>query len=174
MGKMDIRKLFIWPNSRNKSNSNYHGKICQHLPLPLNQKPRHLNLPLRLSPPRVIPIKMLKRKSTMLTRGRCFKPMPLKFKLCKMNSNHWGPNFTNLKGKSSQSASHAQPVQGSGSWEGPLRLFYSLSHDAMVGEYVFSNAHNSNLTPKFATSFALLTLRHKRLMWHPEFLPLGK
>jgi hypothetical protein len=23
----------------------------------------------------------------------------------------------------------------------------------MVGEYVFSNAHNSNFTPKFATSF---------------------
>jgi len=23
----------------------------------------------------------------------------------------------------------------------------------MVGEYVFSSAHNSNLTPKFATSF---------------------
>ncbi len=32
-------------------------------------------------------------------------------------------------------------------------LFYGLSHDAMVGEYVLSNAHNSNFTPKFATSF---------------------
>jgi hypothetical protein len=31
---------------------------------------------------------MLRRRSTMLTRGRCFKPMPFKFKLCKMNSNH--------------------------------------------------------------------------------------
>jgi hypothetical protein len=31
---------------------------------------------------------MLRRKSIMLTRGRCFKPTLLKFKLCKMNSNH--------------------------------------------------------------------------------------
>ncbi len=61
--------------------------------------------------------------------------------------------LVNLKGKSSQPASHAQLVQGLGSREGPPRLFYGLSHDAMVGEYVFSNAHNSNFTPKFATSF---------------------
>jgi hypothetical protein len=32
-------------------------------------------------------------------------------------------------------------------------LFYGLSHNAMVGKYVFSSAHNSSLTPKFATSF---------------------
>ncbi len=61
--------------------------------------------------------------------------------------------LANLKGKSSQPASHAQPVQGSGSWEGPPRSFYGLSHDAMVGEYVLSSAHNSGLTPEFATSF---------------------
>jgi hypothetical protein len=63
--------------------------------------------------------------------------------------------LANLKGKSSQPASHAQPVQGLGSWEGPPRSFYGLSHDAMVGEYVLSNANNSNLTPEFATSFCL-------------------
>ncbi len=34
-------------------------------------------------------------------------------------------------------------------------LFYGFSHDAMVGEYVLSSAHNYNLTPKFATSFYL-------------------
>jgi hypothetical protein len=61
--------------------------------------------------------------------------------------------LANLKGKSSPPARHAQPVQGSGSWEGPLKSFYGLSHDAMVGEYVLSNAHNSSLTPKFVTSF---------------------
>jgi len=61
--------------------------------------------------------------------------------------------LTNLKGKSSQPVSHAQPIQGLGSQEGPLRLFYGLPHDAMVGEYVFSTTHNSNLTPEFATSF---------------------
>jgi hypothetical protein len=61
--------------------------------------------------------------------------------------------LVNLKGKSSQPANHAEPVQGSGSWEGPPRLFYGLSHDAMVGEYVLSSAHNFGLTPEFATSF---------------------
>jgi hypothetical protein len=61
--------------------------------------------------------------------------------------------LASLKGKSSQPGSHAQPIQGSRSWEGPPRLFYGLSHDAMVGEYVFSSAHNSHITPKFVTSF---------------------
>jgi len=56
--------------------------------LPFNQKPRHFSLPFKLYPPKVIPVRMLKRRSTMLTRGRCFKPMPLKFKLYKMNLNH--------------------------------------------------------------------------------------
>jgi len=88
VGKKDIKKLFVLPSSRNGSNSNYHDKIYQHLPLPLNQKLNHLSLPLKLSPPRAILVKMLRRRSTMLTRGRCFKPMPLKFKLCKTNLNH--------------------------------------------------------------------------------------
>ncbi len=61
--------------------------------------------------------------------------------------------LANLKGKSSQPTSHAQLVQGSGSLEGPPRSFYGLSHDAMFGEYVFFNAHNSSLTLEFATSF---------------------
>jgi len=75
MEKRDIRKLSVLPSSQSESNSDYNGKICQHLPLYLNQKPRHLSLPLRLCPPKVIPTRMLRRRSTMLTRGRCFKPM---------------------------------------------------------------------------------------------------
>jgi len=63
--------------------------------------------------------------------------------------------LANLKGKSSQPTSHAQPVQDLGSREGPPRLFYGLPHDAMVGEYVLSTPHNSSLTPEFATSFCL-------------------
>ncbi len=59
--------------------------------------------------------------------------------------------LTNLKSTSSQLASHAQLVQGLGSWEGPPRSFYGLSH--MVGEYVLSNAHDFSLTPEFATFF---------------------
>jgi len=45
------------------------------------------------------------------------------------------------------------PVQGSRSHKGPPRSFYGLPHDAMVGDYVFSNAHNCSLTPKFTTYF---------------------
>jgi len=55
--------------------------------------------------------------------------------------------LANLKGKFFQLVSHAQPVQGLGSREGLPKLFYGLSHDAMVGEYVLSTPHNSSLTP---------------------------
>jgi hypothetical protein len=61
--------------------------------------------------------------------------------------------LVNLKSKSSQPASHAQHVQGFGSWEGLPRSFYGLPHDAMVGEYVLFNAHNCSLTPEFTISF---------------------
>ncbi len=61
--------------------------------------------------------------------------------------------LANLKSKSSQPTSHAQPVQGLGSWEEFPRSFYGLSQDAMVEEYVSSSAHNSSFTPEFATSF---------------------
>ncbi len=86
--KRNIRKLFVLPSFRNRNNFDYHSKIYQHLPLPLNQKSRHLSLPFIFFPPRVIPIRILKGSNTMITRGRCFKPMPLKFKLCKINLNH--------------------------------------------------------------------------------------
>ncbi len=64
-----------------------------------------------------------------------------------------GAQLVNLKGKSSQLTSYAQLIQGSMSREGHPRLFYGLSHDAMVKEYVLSSAHNSILATKFAISF---------------------
>jgi hypothetical protein len=88
VGKRDIKNLSVLPSSQNRSNSDYNGKIYEHLPLSLNQKPRHSSLPFRLCPPRVIPTRMLRSRSIMLTRGRCFKPMQFKFRLYKMNSNH--------------------------------------------------------------------------------------
>jgi hypothetical protein len=62
-------------------------------------------------------------------------------------------NLANLKGKFSQLASHAKPVQDSESREVPPRSFYGLPYNAMVGEYVFSNAHNSSFTLELATFF---------------------
>ncbi len=81
VGKTNSRKLFILLSSQNESNFSYHGKIYKHFPLPLNQKPTHLNLPLRLSPPRVVIVRMLRKRSTMLIIGRCFKPMSFNFKV---------------------------------------------------------------------------------------------
>jgi hypothetical protein len=69
----------------------------------------HLNLPLRLFPPKVIPIKMLRRRNTMVTKGRCFKPMPFKLKFYKNEPESLRAQLANLKGKSSQPTSHAQP-----------------------------------------------------------------
>jgi hypothetical protein len=83
VGKKDNKKLFVLPSSQNGINYNYHGKIYEHLPLPLNQKPKNFNLPFRLLPPRVILLKILRRRSIM-----CFKPMSFKLKLYKMNSNN--------------------------------------------------------------------------------------
>jgi hypothetical protein len=88
--------------------------------------------------------------------------MPLKFNLSKNELESLRAQLANLKGKSSQPASHAQLVQGSGSHEGPLRSFYGLPHDAMVREYVLSNAHNFGLTLEFATSFCLFLFRSTR------------
>jgi hypothetical protein len=82
--------------------------------------------------------------------------------------------FVNVKGKSSQLVNRAQHVQGSRSREGPLMSFYGLSHDAMVREYVFFDAHNYSLTLEFAIFFTFPILRHKKLVWHPKFLSLGK
>ncbi len=82
----DIKKLFVLPSSQNRNNYNYHDKIHQHLPLPFNQKPRHLSLPLKLSSQRVIPVKMLK-KNTMLIKESCFKPISLKFKSLRAQLN---------------------------------------------------------------------------------------
>jgi hypothetical protein len=82
--------------------------------------------------------------------------------------------LANLKGKSSQPASHAQLVQGSGSQEGPLRLFYGLSHDATTVEYVFPVHIILVSHQNLLLFFALPTSWHKKLVWHPKFLPLGR
>jgi hypothetical protein len=82
--------------------------------------------------------------------------------------------LVNLKGKSSQLASHAQPVQGLGPWEKPLRSFYGLSHDAMVGEYVLFNAHNFSFTLEFATFFCPSYFMAQEASVALNFLPLGR
>jgi hypothetical protein len=82
-----------------------------------------------------------------------FQPYAIQVQILQNELKYLRAQLANLKGKSSQPASHAQLVQGLGSWEGPQRSLYGFSHDAMVGEYVLSNAHNFGLTSEFATFF---------------------
>ncbi len=81
MGNRDIRQF--WLPMQNLPTSSVAHQPKAKAPQPSIQ----------VSSPRAILIRMLRRRNTMLTRGRCFKPMPLKFKLYKMNSNHWKPNL---------------------------------------------------------------------------------
>jgi hypothetical protein len=81
VGKKDIKKLFVLPSFE------YNDKICQHLLLPLNQNPRHLSLPFMLSPPKVIPVRMLRRRNTMLTRGSASTHVA-QVKILPLNLNH--------------------------------------------------------------------------------------
>jgi hypothetical protein len=79
-----------------------------------------------------------------------------------------------LKGKSSQLASHAQLVQGSRSRERPLRLLYGLPHMPWLGSMFFP-VHTIVVSHQnLLLFFALPMSWHKRLMWHPKFLPLGR
>ncbi len=174
VGKRDIMKLFVLPSSRNGSNFDYHNKIYQHLLLPLNQKPRHFNLPLRLSPPKVIIVKMLRRRNTILIKREVLQAHAAQVQILQKELESLKAQFAYLKNKSSQPTSHAQPIQGSRSREGPSRLFYGFSHDAMVGEYIFSNAHNSSLTLEFATSFCPSYFAAQKVNVAPRVLSLGK
>jgi hypothetical protein len=86
--KREINKLFVLPSSRNKNNSNYHGKNMPASSATPQPKAKAPQPSIQAFPTKGNSSTMLRRRSTMLTRKRCFKPMLLKFKLYKMNSNH--------------------------------------------------------------------------------------
>jgi len=96
---------------------------------------------------------MLRKRSTNADKKEVLQAHVVQVQTLQNKLKSLRAQLANLKGKCSQLASHAQPVQGSRSREGPPRSFYGLSHDAMVGEYVLSSAHNSRLTLEYATSF---------------------
>jgi hypothetical protein len=109
MGKKDIKTLFVLPSFQNGSNSDYHGKICQHLMLLFNQKPRHFNLPLKLSSPGVILVRMLRKHNAN------------KKEVLQAHAAQVQTLQNKLESLKAQPVSCAQPVQGSGSREGPPR-----------------------------------------------------
>ncbi len=98
--KKDIRK-FILPSSWNGSNFDYHGKICQHLPLPLNWKLRHLSLPLMRSPARVIPLRMLRRRITNVDKREVLQAHAAQVQTLQNELESLRAQLVNLKGKSS-------------------------------------------------------------------------
>jgi len=95
---------------------------------------------------------MLRRRST-IDKREVLQAHAIQVQTLQNELESLRAQLANLKNKSSQLANHAQPIQASRSQEGPLRSFYGLPHDAMVGEYVLSSAHNYSLTPAFAISF---------------------
>jgi hypothetical protein len=99
VGKKDLKKLSVLPSSWTGSNSDYHDKIYQHLPLPLNQKPRHLNLLFKLCPPRVILVRMLRRRSTMLTRRKVLQAHAIQVQTLQNELKSLRAQLANLKGK---------------------------------------------------------------------------
>ncbi len=99
VGKKDIRKLFVLLSSWNGNNFNYHGKICKHFSMPLNQKPKHFSLPLRLSPPRVILVRMLRRKNIMSTKREVFQAHVAQVQTLQNELESLRAQFANIKGK---------------------------------------------------------------------------
>jgi hypothetical protein len=99
--------------------------------------------------------KNVKKKERNADKREVFQAHAIQVQTLQNELESLKAQLTNLKNTSSQPIGHAQPVQGSRSWERPPRSFYGLSHDAMVGEYVLSRAHNSSLTPEFVTFFCL-------------------
>jgi hypothetical protein len=99
--------------------------------------------------------KNVKKKEHIADKREVFQAHVIQVQTLQNEFESLRAQLANLKSKSSQLATHAQPLQGSGSREGPPRSFYGLSHDAMFGEYVLSSAYNFSLTSEFATSFCL-------------------
>jgi hypothetical protein len=99
------------------------------------------------------PIKNVKKKEHNVDKREVLQTHATQVQTLQNELKSLKAQLANLKSRFSQPTNHAQHVQGSRSREGPLRSFYGLSHNAMVGEYVLSSAHNFSLIPEFATFF---------------------
>jgi hypothetical protein len=82
------------------------AKICQHLSLPFIQKPKHLSLPLRLSPPKVSN-KNVKNKEHNANKKEVLQAHVVEIQTLQNELESLKAQLTNLKGKSSQLANHA-------------------------------------------------------------------
>ncbi len=141
-GKFSERKQF-WLPQQNLAASSVTPQLKAKAPEPSTQA----------FPTKGNPRKNAKKKEHYVDKREVFQTHATQIQILQNELKSFRAQLVDLQGKSSQPANHAQPVQGLGSWEGPPRSFYDLSHDAMVGEYVLSSAHNFSLTQGFATSF---------------------
>jgi hypothetical protein len=116
-------------------------------------KAKALQPPIQALPTKGNSIKNVKKKENNVEKRGVLQAHAIQVQTLQNELESLRAQLANLKNKSSQPVGHAQLVQDSRSGEGPSRSFYGLSHNAMVGEYVLSSAHNHGLTPKFTTYF---------------------
>jgi hypothetical protein len=174
VGKKDIKKLFILPSSPERKQLRLPQQNLLTSFIAPQPKAKALQPSTQAFPTKGNSSKNAKKKEHNADKREVLQAHAAQVQTLQNELESLKAQLTNLKGKSSQPTSHAQPIQGSGSRERPPRSFYGLSHDAMVGEYVLSSAHNSSLPPNSPFFFTLPISQHKRLMWHPKFLPLGR
>jgi hypothetical protein len=104
MGKKDIRKLFVLPSSQHKSNSNYHGKICLHLLLPSTQPST------QAFPTKGNSNENVKKKEHNVDKREVLQAHATQVQTLQNELKSLKAQLANLKGKSSQPASHVQPI----------------------------------------------------------------
>jgi len=140
--KRDIRNLSVLPSSRNGSIFDYNDEIfsCP------STKSQGTSTSTQALPTKGNSNKNAKKKEHIAYKREVLQAHAIQVQTLQNELESLRAQLTNLKGKSSQLASHAQHVQGSGSREGPPKSFYGLPHDAMVGEYVISTPHIYSLT----------------------------
>jgi hypothetical protein len=153
VGKKDIKKLFILPSSPERKQLQLPRQNLPTSFIAPQPKAKALQPSTQVFPTKGNSSKNAKKKEHNTDKREVLQAHAAQIQTLQNELESLRAQLTNLKSKSSQPTSHAQPIQGSGSRKGPPRSFYGLSHNAMVGEYVLSNAHNSNLPPKFAISF---------------------
>ncbi len=110
VGKRDIVNLSVLPSSQSESNSDYNGKICQHLPFP--QPKAKAPQPST----QALPTKGNSNKNVKEHNGdkrEALQAHAIQIQTLQNELESLRAQLANLKGKSSQQASHAQPIQGS-------------------------------------------------------------
>ncbi len=126
VGNRDIRKLSVLPSSQNGSNYDYHDKIYQHLPLPLNQKAKALQPSTQALPTKGNSTKNVKKKEHNADKKEVLQAHAIQVQTLQDELESLRAQLANLKGKSSQRANHAQPIQCTQFWSYTIICYFFL------------------------------------------------